>query len=121
MLRYPRRCLTMQRYAVIVDGYHVPFGANRAFSSAFRARGVRPVTLMSTPQPLAKFVQKATWFPEDYDAVHFYDGDFGKALDLVRSYDPVGIVAGNERGVEFTAELVEALMPRFGNAPGQAV
>jgi biotin carboxylase len=111
----------VQRYAVIVDGYHVPYGDNRAFASSFRARGVRPVTVMSTPRPLEKFVRKATWFPQDYDAVHFYDGNFSKLLDLVRSYDPVCIVAGNERGVELTAELVEVLMPQFGNVPGSAV
>lgn len=111
----------MQRYAVIVDGYHVPYGDNRAFASAFRSRGVRPVAVMSTPQPLEKFVRKATWFPEDYEAVHYYDGDFDKLLALIRKYDPVCIVAGNERGVELTADLVEVLMPQFGNVPGSAL
>ena len=110
----------MQPIAVIVDGYHIRDGENRGFASAFRARGITPVTVMSTPAPLEKFVKKSTWYPDDYEAVHFYDGDFPKLLDLVRGYDPVCVVAGNERGVELTAEIVEALMPSLGNVPGSA-
>ncbi len=109
-----------KRYVVVVDGYHLRDGDNRGFASAFRARGVLPVTVMSTPKPLAKFVRKSTWYPDDYEAVHFYDGDFGALVKLVSSYDPVGIVAGNERGVELTAQLVETLMPHIANAPGSA-
>lgn len=108
------------RCAVIVDGYHLRFGDNRGFASAFRARGIAPITVMSTPRPLPKFVRKSTWFPEDFDAVHFHDNDFAKLLELVRGYDPVCIVAGNESGVELTAALVEALMPEFGNVRGSA-
>ncbi|MBV9252527.1 MAG: hypothetical protein JO227_25205, partial [Acetobacteraceae bacterium] len=111
----------MERYAVIVDGYHLRDGDNRGFASAFRNRGVRPITVMSTPGPLQKFVRKGTWYPDDFDAVHFYDGDFPALLDVVRSYDPVGIVAGNERGVELTADLVEVLMPEIGNVPRTAI
>jgi biotin carboxylase len=111
----------MSRYAVIVDGYHIRLGDNRGFASAFRARGITPITVMSTPQPMAKFVRKSIWFPEDFEAVHFYEGDFKKLLEIVRGYDPVCIVAGNESGVELTAELIEILMPEFGNAPGSAV
>lgn len=111
----------MSRHAVIVDGYHLRHGDNRGFASAFRARGVRPVTVMSTPRPLQKFVRKSIWYPDDFDAVHFYDGDFAKLLDIVGGYDPVCIVAGNERGVELTAALVETLMPESGNVPGSAL
>ena len=110
----------MKRYAVIVDGYHLRDGDNRGFASAFAARGITPVTVMSTPQPLAKFVKKSTWYPEDFEAVHFYDGDFAKVVEIVRGYDPICIVAENERGVEFAAELVEELMPHTGNVPGSA-
>jgi carbamoylphosphate synthase large subunit len=110
----------MGRYALIVDGYHVRDGDNRGFASAFRSRGITPITVMSTPAPLRKFVEKSIWYPEDFAEVHFYDGDFPKLLDLVKQYDPICIVAGNERGVELTAELVEELMPDIGNAPGSA-
>jgi biotin carboxylase len=110
----------MERCAVIVDGYHIRDGDNRGFASAFRARGVVPITVMSTPRPLAKFVDKSTWHPDDFAAVHYHDGDIRKLLDLVQGYDPVCIVAGNERGVELTAELVEELMPETGNVAGSA-
>jgi hypothetical protein len=110
----------MKRYAVIVDGYHLRDGDNRGFASAFAARGVTPVTVMSTPEPLSKFVKKSTWYPEDFEAVHFFDGDFARLLDIVSGYDPICIVAENERGVELAADLVEALMPGTGNAPGSA-
>ncbi|MYS19375.1 ATP-grasp domain-containing protein [Streptomyces sp. DvalAA-14] len=110
----------MKPYVVVVDGYHLQDGADRGFSSAFRARGVLPVTVMSTPEPLEKFVKKSTWHPDDFEAVHFYDGDFEALLKIVRSYDPIGVVAGNERGVELTAEIVEALFPERGNVRGSA-
>jgi len=111
----------MKQYAVIIDGYHMRYGDNRAFASAFRARGVLPVTVMSTPEPLEKFVRKSTWYPDDYEAVHFYDGNFAKLLEIVEGYHPVCVVAGNERGVELTAAIVDELMPHFGNVPGSAV
>jgi biotin carboxylase len=110
----------MDRYVIVVDGYHLRDGEFRGFASAFRSRGVRPVAVMSTPRPLAKFVNKSIWYPEDFDAVHFYDGDFDALVDTVTSYRPIGIVAGNERGVELTAELVDRLMPQLGNVPGSA-
>jgi hypothetical protein len=110
----------MSRYAVIVDGYHVRNGDRRGFASAFAARGVTPVTVMSTPAPLPKYVKKLAWHPEDYAAVHFHDGDFERLLDLVRGYDPVCIVPENEAGVELAAALVDVLMPGTGNAPGSA-
>jgi hypothetical protein len=110
----------MKRYAVIVDGYHLRDGDNRGFASAFAARGVTPVTVMSTPAPLAKFVKKSTWYPDDFEAVHFFDGDFRRLLDIVRGYDPVCIIAENERGVELAAQLVDELLPGTGNVPGSA-
>ncbi|MET8857277.1 ATP-grasp domain-containing protein [Streptomyces sp. NPDC004579] len=111
---------TGRRYVIVVDGYHIRDGDDRGFASAFRARGVLPVTVMSTPQPLAKFVKKNIWYPDDFEAVHYYDGDFEAMAKLVESYDPVGIVTGNESGVEFAARLVERLMPQFQNVPGSA-
>jgi hypothetical protein len=110
----------MKRYAVIVDGYHVHYGDSRGFASAFAASGVTPVTVMSTPEPLPKYVKKAAWHPEDFEAVHFYDGDFDKLVDLVRGYQPVCIVPENEAGVELAAELVDVLLPGAGNVPGTA-
>ncbi|MFE2302802.1 ATP-grasp domain-containing protein [Streptomyces sp. NPDC059445] len=111
---------TGRRYVIVVDGYHIRDGDDRGFASAFRARGVLPVTVMSTPQPLAKFVKKNIWYPDDFEAVHYFDGDFEAMAKIVESYDPVGIVTGNESGVEFAARLVERLMPQFQNVPGSA-
>ncbi|MEV5939486.1 ATP-grasp domain-containing protein [Streptomyces sp. NPDC051994] len=111
---------TRQRHVIVVDGYHIRDGDDRGFASAFRARGVLPVTVMSTPRPLAKFVKKNIWYPDDFEAVYFYDGDFEAMVKLVESYDPVGIVTGNESGVEFAARLVERIMPQFQNVPQSA-
>lgn len=111
----------MKQYAVIVDAYHVRYGDDSAFASAFRARNVLPVAVMSTPRPLEKYVRKGTWHPEDYEEVHFHDGDFRRLLKVVRDYEPVCVVTGNERGVELTAAIVEEVMPEFGNVPGSAM
>lgn len=108
----------MDRYAVVVDGYHIPYDDSRGFASAFRERGVRPIAVMSRSEPLPQFLPK--WFPDDFDAVHFFDGDFDAVLATVKSYDPICIVPGHESGVEFTAALVEVLMPEKGNVPGTA-
>ena len=102
---------------MVVDGYHIA-GDDRGLAQAFRSRGVVPVTVLSTPRPLAKFA--ARWFPDHYDAVHCFDGDLDRILATVAAYDPLCIVPGNEHGIELAAALVEALLPGQGNAPGSA-
>lgn len=107
-----------RRFAVIVDGYHVPYDDIRGYASAFRERGVEPIAVMSSAAPLRQFLPR--WFPEDYAAVHFFDGDLDALIAVVKSYDPICIVAGQEIGVELAATLVEAVLPDSGNVAGSA-
>lgn len=109
----------MGQYAIIVDGYHIRDGEDRGFASAFRARGVSPVTVLSTPRPMAKF--QSRWYPDDFEAVHYFDGDDDALVEIVRSYDPICIVPGSEAGVELAGFLTDALMPGKGNVPGSAL
>jgi hypothetical protein len=107
------------RYAVIVDGYQFAYGNMPSYASAFRARGVEPVAVMSTPEPIPQYLPR--WFSEKFAAVHFYDGDFDALVALVKQYDPICIIPGQEVGVEMAAALLEVLMPEKGNLPGTAV
>ncbi|MBV9447807.1 MAG: ATP-grasp domain-containing protein [Streptosporangiaceae bacterium] len=108
----------MGRTAIIVDPYHIPHQDDRGYASAFRARGVEPIAVLSTPEPLPAFRHR--WFPEDFAATHFHDGNMEKLAATVRAYDPVCIVPDREVGVELAAELTEAVLPGTGNVPGSA-
>ncbi|WP_345347308.1 ATP-grasp domain-containing protein [Actinoallomurus liliacearum] len=108
----------MDRYAIIVDAYHIPFGSSRGFASAFRDRGVTPIAVMSTPEPMETFLPR--WFPDDFAAIHYFDGDFEKLVATVKGYDPICIVPGLEPGVELAGELVDAVLPGTGNVPGSS-
>ena len=59
----------MPRYAIIVD----PLSTGREYPAAFRAEGVLPIAVLSTPEPVE--VLKDTWHPENFEAVHYHDGD----------------------------------------------
>jgi biotin carboxylase len=102
----------MERNAILVDPY---LGA-ADFATAFAARGVTPVAVFSTPEPLAGM----SWETDRFPAVHFYDGDFEALVSTAKGYDPVCIVPGNEAGVEMAERLVQVLTPQLGNAPGAA-
>jgi hypothetical protein len=108
----------MDRYALIVDAYHIPFGDSRGFASAFRDRGILPVAVMSTPEPMPAFLKR--WFPEDFEAIHYFDGDFEALTTTLKNYDPICIVPGLEPGVELAGRLVDALLPGTGNLPGSS-
>jgi hypothetical protein len=108
----------MERYAIIVDAYHVTFGDSRGFASAFRARGVVPIAVLSTPEPMEAFLSR--WFPGDFAAVHYHDGDLEALAATVKGYNPVCIVPGLEPGVELAADLNDMLLPGMGNLPGSA-
>ncbi|SRR6266487_1062284 len=102
----------MQANAIIVDPY---LGASD-FATAFAARNVTPMAVFSTARPL----DSMAWAPELWANVLFYDGDFEALAATVKSYDPLGIVPGNEAGVELAGELTETLMPALANVPGMA-
>lgn len=110
--------IQLDRYAIIVDAYHVPFGDSRGFASAFTKRGVTPIAVLSTPEVREAYRER--WFPEDFAAVHHYDGDFEKLAATVKSYDPICIVPGLEPGVELTGKLIDTILPGTGNLPGSA-
>jgi biotin carboxylase len=109
----------MGQYAIIVDGYHIRAGDRWSFAGAFRSRGVSPVTVLSTPQPIAKY--ESRWYPDDFEAVHYFDGDYTALEATVRSYDPVCIIPGSEAGVELAGFLADALTPGKGNVAGSAL
>ncbi|HEU5158460.1 MAG TPA: ATP-grasp domain-containing protein [Streptosporangiaceae bacterium] len=108
----------MERYAIIVDAYHIPYEDSRGFASAFKKRGITPIAVMSSPEPMEAFLPR--WFPEDFAAVHFYGGDFEELVAIVKGYDPICIVPGLEPGVELAGELVDAVLPGTGNLPGSS-
>ncbi len=101
----------MPEHAVIVD----PYSGAAEFGPAFRARGVSPVAVLSTPRPLAAFA--ADWHPANFDAVHCYDGDEAALLATLKAYRPVCVIPGNESGVELAEALAEGIAPGTGNVP----
>lgn len=105
----------MTRHAIIVD----PYSAATGYASAFRARSVSPVAVLTTPEPLATFV--SGWHPEEFDEVHHYRGSLDELLAELKAYDPVCVIAGIESGVELAEVLCEVLTPGEGNDPALAL
>ncbi|MEU5302601.1 ATP-grasp domain-containing protein [Streptomyces noursei] len=101
----------MPRHVVLVD----PYSEAAEYANAFRARGIEPVAVLSTPAPLKSYLHG--WKPEVFHSTHFYDGDFAKLAGIVRGYDPVAVVPGNECAVRLVDALVEELAPGTGNVP----
>lgn len=101
----------MQRHVVLID----PYSEAAEYAHAFRARGVEPVAVLSTPAPLKSYLHG--WKPEFFSATHFYDGDFAKLAQIVRGYDPAAIIPGNESAVRLVDALIEELAPGTGNVP----
>ncbi|MEU9112413.1 ATP-grasp domain-containing protein [Streptomyces sp. NPDC048483] len=101
----------MQRHVVLVD----PYSEAAEYANAFRDRGVEPVAVLSTPAPLKSYLHG--WKPDAFSATHFHDGDFAKLTRIVRGYDPVAIIPGNEHAVMLVDALIEELAPGAGNEP----
>jgi hypothetical protein len=104
----------MPRHAVVVD----PYSGAADFGPAFRSRGISPVAVLSTPEPLAVFA--GGWHPENFDAVHCYRGSLRELLETLSAYEPLCVIAGNESGVELAERLGQVLTPGTGNVPGLA-
>lgn len=107
----------MQRYAIIVD----PLSTGREYPAAFRAEGVSPIAVLSAAEPVD--VLKDTWHPENFDEIHYFDGDYSAAgiqamADLLGRYQPICIVPGAESGVRLYEALVPILLPGSGNVGG---
>ncbi|MFJ9848645.1 ATP-grasp domain-containing protein [Streptomyces sp. NPDC101150] len=101
----------MPRHVVLVD----PYSEAAEYANAFRARGVEPVAVLSNPAPLKSYLHG--WKPDAFFATHFHDGDFAKLSRIVRGYDPVAIIPGNEHAVRLVDALIEELAPGTGNVP----
>ncbi|MEW2633571.1 ATP-grasp domain-containing protein [Streptomyces sp. NPDC048389] len=101
----------MQRHVVLVD----PYSEAVEYAHAFRERGVAPVAVLSTPAPLKSYLHG--WKPDAFSATHFHDGDFAKLTRIVRDYDPVAVIPGNESAVRLVDALIEELAPGTGNVP----
>ena len=102
-------------YAIIVD----PWSTGQEYGPAFREAGAVPIAVLSGPDVLKTYA--TSWFPENYDAQHPFDGDLGSLVEQLRRYLPDAfIVPGSESGVELADQLIEALMPGTGNVAGLA-
>lgn len=107
----------MARYAIIVD----PLSTGRDYPAAFRAAGVAPIAVLSSPEPVAVWAH--TWFPENFDQVHYFSGDYSDSAELdalaetLRAYDPLCLVPGSEAAVRLYEALVERVLPGSGNVP----
>ena len=101
-------------YAIIVD----PLSTGQEYGPAFREAGATPIAVLSGLQPPEPYLP--TWFPENYDTVHYFDGDLSKLIEQVRAYLPDGfIIPGSESGVELADQLIDALTPGAGNVAGR--
>jgi hypothetical protein len=104
----------MTAHAIIVD----PYGAATGFGPAFRARGVSPVAVLSTPEPLPAFA--AGWHPEQFAAVRPYQDSLDELAGALRADDLVCVIPGIESGVELAEALSAVLTPAAGNVAGLA-
>ncbi len=102
----------MHRYAIIVD----PVSTGKEYAAAFRAAGVRPVAVLTEAEPTLAY--RGSWHPENFDAVHVFDGDLPGLAARLRDYRPLCIIPGSELGVELYDGLAELACPGSGNVPG---
>jgi biotin carboxylase len=101
----------MQRFAVVVD----PLGTGQEYPLAFREAGVETVAVMAFPEPIALY--RASWHPENFRHIHYFDGDVQKLAETLRGYDPICVIPGSETGVELAEQLVELVVPGTGHVP----
>jgi biotin carboxylase len=106
----------MTRHAIIVD----PLSTGREYAGAFRDEGVSPIAVLSTPKPV--HVLEDSWHPENFDQVHYFDGDYAPAkieslAQKLAKYDPICIIPGAETGIRLYEALVLLLLPGSGNVP----
>ncbi|OKI02579.1 phosphoribosylglycinamide synthetase [Streptomyces sp. CB02923] len=104
---------TVAPVAVIVDGYY-----NAAFyPAAFARHGVRVIHVQSTADPIP------SWNPPDPAAYEqsIVHTDDETTLDLLKQYDPLCVIAGQEPGVPLADRLSEGLgLPTNGSRWSEA-
>ncbi|MBB5869047.1 hypothetical protein F4553_002426 [Allocatelliglobosispora scoriae] len=97
-------------YAIIVD----PLSTGQEYGPAFREAGATPIAVLSGLQPPDSYLP--TWFPENYEAVHYFDGDVSALAEQLRGYLVDGfVIPGAESGVELADQLIDRLTPGAGN------
>jgi D-alanine-D-alanine ligase-like ATP-grasp enzyme len=101
------------QYAVVVD----PLSTGQEYPAAFGDAGVEVVAVLSA-EPTEQF--KHSWHPENFNHIHFFDGDLAVLAKELRGYQPICLIAGSEPGVELADALVELVVPGTGNVPGLA-
>jgi carbamoylphosphate synthase large subunit len=104
----------MARYVVIVD----PVSTGQEYAEAFRAAGAVPVAVLSGMEPAPAFT--ASWHPENFEHVHYFDGDLAALAEHLKAYSPECVIPGAESGVELADALIEELLPGTGNVPDLA-
>ncbi|HZM76499.1 MAG TPA: hypothetical protein VFC19_12275, partial [Candidatus Limnocylindrales bacterium] len=88
-----------------------PYSTGAQLAPALRARGMRPVAVVSPGGPPA--VSAADLRPDDFDEVYYAD-----RVDLfavLGAQAPAWVVPGGEEGVELADRLAAALTPGRGN------
>jgi len=106
----------MQRYAVVVD----PLGTGQEYPAAFREAGVATVAVLASRDTLSDPYYQSSWHPENFDGVHFFEGELAGLARTLCDYRPLCLVPGAETGVELADALVELVLPGTGNVPGLA-
>lgn len=102
----------MQRPIIIVD----PMSSGSELASTFKAKHVSSVAVSSKPPSRMGFGQEL--IESDFiDVVPIQDD----LEDVLRKYDPLGIVPGTESGVPLADRLSAALTPDKANDPAKSL
>lgn len=99
------------RHAVVVD----PYSSGNMLAPALRRAGFVPVAVTSGPEP--PIIYTASWRPQDFAEVVVAGPDLAATLARLRPLEPACVLTGAESGVELGDAIIEALTPRFANAP----
>jgi hypothetical protein len=93
-----------------------PYSSGGGLARLFLARGVPCVAVMTRLEVPPLLV--SSWRPQDFSAVHRFDGDFEALAAAVAAHEPRCIVAGFETGVEIADALIDRVLPGTGNVSG---
>jgi len=99
----------MKQYAIVVD----PLGIGQEYPGVFAEAGVEVVAVLAMPEPAEPY--RASWHPENFKHIHFFDGDLEGLAKVLRAYEPICLIPGAETGVELADALVDLVLPGTGN------
>jgi biotin carboxylase len=102
----------MQRPVIIVD----PMSSGSELASTFKAKQVPSVAVSSKPPSRMGFGQQL--IESDFiDIVPIQD----QLEDVLRKYNPIGVLPGTESGVPLADRLCAALTPEMSNVPAKSL